>query len=199
MARGAKLFEEILFYVIIMSNRNENICANQREANCHIVGSNEKIIYPSYIMDKSKYPIPVPRKWYRDENSVNHPIPAPRRKHLLGGKMPILAPRTKINQKRKALKGYTKSYEIGIKSDKSALEQLQNTRLAISRYFGDIFSEIGGFKVVERLVVNFVKPENNEENRDSVFIDSGPQTVINSTAFLPTLNVSQLQIMARIA
>ena len=39
---------------------------------------------------------------------------------------------------------------------------------------------------------------NNEENWDSTFINSSPQTVINSTDFLPTLNMSQQQIMARI-
>ena len=32
------------------------------------------------------------------------------------------------------MKGYTKSYEIVIKNDKDILEQLQNTRLAISRF-----------------------------------------------------------------
>lgn len=84
-----------------------------------------------------KRPVPLPRKWYRDENGVKHPIPAPRKKK--GGKIPIPAPTTKIGEKRKALNGYTKSYEIGIKSNFSALEQLQNIRLAISRYFGDIF------------------------------------------------------------
>lgn len=51
---------------------------------------------------------------------------------------------------------------------------------------------------METLVVNFVKPMNNEESRDSIFMNSSPQTVINSTDFLPTLNMSQQQIMARI-
>lgn len=86
-------------------------------------------------MDNSKCPIPVPRKWCRDENGVKYPIPAPRRKCLLGGKISIPAPRTKIGEKRRALNSYTKSYEIGIESNFSALEQLQNTRLAISRYW----------------------------------------------------------------
>ena len=140
----------------------------------------------------------MPRKWCRDENGVKHPIPAPRRKHLLGGKISIPAPRTKIGEKRRALNGYTKSYEIGIESNFSVLEQLQNTRLATTRYFDHIFNQLGGFKFVETLVVNFVKPGNDEENRDSIFINSSQQTVINSTDFLPSLNMSQQQIMARI-
>ena len=61
----------------------------------------KKIAYPNYIMDNNKLsglafnlpqnkfiiveeatrPIPVPRKWYRDENDVWHPIPAPRKKN----------------------------------------------------------------------------------------------------------------------
>jgi len=38
------------------------------------------------------------------------------------------AKRTKIEQVAKALKGYTKSFEIGIKNNKDPLAQLQNTR-----------------------------------------------------------------------
>lgn len=141
------------------------------------------------IVEEASRPFPVPRKWYRDENGVRHPIPTPRKKK--GGKIPIPAPRTKIGYKRKALNVYTKSYEIVIKSNFIALEQLQNTRLAISRYFGDIFNQLREFKFVETLVLNFVKLMNNEENRDSIFVNSSPQTVINSTDFLPTLNMSQ--------
>ena len=51
---------------------------------------------------------------------------------------------------------------------------------------------------METLVVSFVKSGNDEENRNSIFKNSSPQTVINSTDFLPTLNMSQQQIMARI-
>ena len=59
----------------------------------------------------------------------------PRLKKQQSRPQPIPAPRTKITEKSKALKGYTKSYEIAIKNDKDILEQLQNTRLAISRFF----------------------------------------------------------------
>lgn len=67
------------------------------------------------IVEEAKRPVPLPRKWYRDENGVKHPIPAPRKKK--GGKIPIRTPRTKIGEKRKALNGYTKSYEMGINSN----------------------------------------------------------------------------------
>lgn len=47
--------------------------------------------------------------------------PIPIREILLGKSQPVLAPRTKINVMKRALKGYTKSYDIGVKSDKDAL------------------------------------------------------------------------------
>ena len=71
-----------------------------------------------------KRPIPTPRKSVRQmvhdyENNIiippkefgdgYKPIPLPRTKK------PIPLPRTKIEQTDKALKGYTKSYEINIK------------------------------------------------------------------------------------
>lgn len=50
---------------------------------------------------------------------------------------------------KKAVKGYIKSYDIGVNSDKSALEELQNTRLVVSRSFIDVLDKMKGFKFVE--------------------------------------------------
>ena len=86
---------------------------------------------------RRRTPIPAPRKMgvkqlirYFENNPIPpyRPIPAPRTKK----QQPVAAPRTKIGKKRRDLKGFTKSYEIGLKSDRDALVQLQNTRLAIS-------------------------------------------------------------------
>ena len=49
------------------------------------------------------------------------PIPAPRTKK----QQPVAAPRTKIGEKQRAHKGFTKSYEIALKNDRDALVQLQ--------------------------------------------------------------------------
>ena len=57
------------------------------------------------------------------------------------------SPRTRIGEKRMVLKGFTKSYEIVLKSDRDALVQLQNTRLAHSRLFNITLNEIKGFKI----------------------------------------------------
>lgn len=61
---------------------------------------------------------------------------------------PIPAPRTQITKTEKALKGYTKSFEISLKTDKDPLVHLQNTRLAIERLFGKILDDMKGFKFV---------------------------------------------------
>ena len=90
------------------------------------------------VREEARRPIPAPRKmWvkqlirYFENNDLYKP---PRPKKQQSRPQPIPAPRTKITGKSEALKGYTKSYEIAIKNDKDILEQLQNTRLAISRF-----------------------------------------------------------------
>jgi len=47
---------------------------------------------------------------------------------------PVPSPMTKIEQVAKAMRGYTKSFEIGIKNNKDPLAQLQNTRKAIEHH-----------------------------------------------------------------
>ena len=87
-------------------------------------------------------PIPTPRRnvqqlirhFEADPIPPYRPIPAPRMKK----QQPVPATRTRIGEKPRALKDFTKSYEIGLKSDRDALVQLQNTRLAISRLFNVI-------------------------------------------------------------
>ena len=92
---------------------------------------------------KPRGPIPTPRKSVKqmvqeyEDNIIlpplefrddYKPVPAPRTKK------PVPLPRTKIDQVAKALKGYTKSFEIGIKNTKDPLEQLQTTRKAIEHH-----------------------------------------------------------------
>ena len=119
------------------------------------------------------------------------PIPAPRTKK----QQPVAAPRTKIDEKRKALKGFTQSYEIGLKNDRDALVQLQNTRLAISRLFNTILNNTKGFKFVETLKVTFVKRKDDDNIYKSAYFNSRAQIVINSNDFLSSLQLSQQQIL----
>ena len=113
---------------------------------------------------KSKIPIPTPRKSVKQmvhnyENNIilpphefrDKPVPAPRIKK------PVPLPRTKIEQIDKALKGYTKSYEISIKNNKDPLIQLQNTRKAIEHHITSVLKSMKGLKFVETVKVTFKK------------------------------------------
>ena len=90
---------------------------------------------PSEFRDK---PVPAPRKNVKqmvqdyEDNIIqpplefrDKPVPLPRTKK------PVPLPRSKIEQVKKALKGYTKSFEISIINNKDPLTQLQNTRKAV--------------------------------------------------------------------
>ena len=93
---------------------------------------------------------------------------------------PVPALRTRIGEKRRALKGFTKSYEIGLKSDRDALVQWQNTRLAHSLLFKVILNEIKGFKFVEALKVTFVKRKDEHDIYKPAYFNSRAQIVIIS-------------------
>ena len=116
-------------------------------------------------------PIPTPRKSVKqmvkqyEDNIIlppaefrnNYkPIPAPRTKQN-GVKKPVPIPRTIIKQTDKALTGFTKSFEISIKSDQDPLAQMQNTRKAIEHRVITLLNEMKGLKYVETLKVTFEK------------------------------------------
>ena len=148
-------------------------------------------------------PIPKPRRnvqqliRYFENNPIPpyRPIPAPRTKK----QKPIAAPRTKISEKRRALKGFTKSYEIDLKTDRDALVQLQNTRLTISKLFNTILNNRKGFKFVETLKVTFVKRKDDDNIYKAAYFNSRAQIVINPNDFIPSLQLSQQQILNGIA
>ena len=148
-------------------------------------------------------PIPKPRRnvqhliRYFENNPIPpyRPIPAPRTKK----QQPIAAPRTKISEKRRALKGFTKSYEIDLKTDRDALVQLQNTRLAISKLFNTILNNTKGFKFVETLKVTFVKRKDDDNIYKPAYFNSRTQIVISPNNFIPSLQLSQQQILNGIA
>lgn len=108
---------------------------------------------------RRRIPIPTPRRnvqqliQHFEANPIPQytAIPAPRMKK----QQPVAAPRTRISEKRRALKGFTKSFEVSFRYDRDALVQLHNTRLAISQLFNVILSDTKGFKFVEK--VTFVK------------------------------------------
>ena len=151
------------------------------------------------LREEARRPIPAPRKTgvkqlirYFENNNLHkplrpnkqqsrpQPIPAPRTKK----QQPVAAPRTKIGEKQRTLKGFPKSYEIGLKTDRDALVQLQNTRLAISRLFNTILNNTKGFKFVETLKVTFVKRKGDDNIYKPAYFNNRAQIVINPNDFL---------------
>ena len=100
-----------------------------------------------------KRPVPAPRinvkQMVREyEDNIVPPVPKPRTI-----KTPVPLPRTKIEEVAVALKGYTMSFEIGIKYKKDPLQQLQNTRLAVERHIEKLLISMKGIKFVETLKI----------------------------------------------
>ena len=148
---------------------------------------------------QSRKPIPAPRKSVKqmvqdyEDNIIKPPIPKPRTKK------PAPLPRTKIEEVDKALKGYTKSFEIDIKNDKDPLIQLQNTRLAIRQHIKKIIIVMKGLKFVETLRVTFKKSAKDEIVYKTAYFNSKPQTIINNIEILEALQSSKDHILNIIA
>ena len=177
-----------------------------------IVVDNTKPV-PELRTYKPRRPIPTPRKSVKqmaeeyEENIIlpppefrdNYkPVPAPRTKqHTV--KKPVPTPRTKIEQTDKALKGYTKSYEISIKNNKDPLAQMQNTRNAIEHRVITLLNEMKGLKYVETLKVTFSKMSDGETVIKNAYFNSTPQTIINQIEINEALQMSKQQILNKIA
>ena len=121
------------------------------------------------------------------------PTPKPRTKK------PVPLPRTKIEQVAKALKGYTKSFEIGIKNNKDPLEQLQNTRKAVEYHIVKTLTSMKGLKFVETLRVTFKKSVKDKIEYKTTYFNSKAQTIITNVEIPGVLQTSKQQILNMIA
>ena len=146
-----------------------------------------------------KKPVPLPRKSVKqmvqeyEDNIILPPL------EFRDDYKPVPLPRTKIEQVAKALKGYTKSFEISIKSNKDPLTQLKNTRKAIEYHIIKILTSMKGLKFVETLRVTFKKLANNEIVQKTAYFNSKPQTIVNNTEIPEALQLSKQQILNMIA
>ena len=145
-----------------------------------------------------KRPTPLPRINVKQlaqdyEKNIITPVPKPRTIK------PVALPRTKIEEVAVALKGYTKSFEIGIKHKKDPLQQLQNTRLAVERHIEKLLISMKGIKFVETLRVTSKKMVNDEIVYDTAYFNSKPQTITNQTEILAALQKTQEEILNMIA
>ena len=157
---------------------------------------------------QSRKPIPAPRKSVKqmvqdyEDNIIEPPLefrddykPTPKPRN----KKPVSLPRTKIKQVDEALKGYTKSYEIGIKNDKDPLIQLQTTRKAIEYHIKKILPSMKGLKFVETLKVSFKKLEKDKNKDETPYFFSKPLTIINNTQISEAFQLSKDQILNMVA
>ena len=148
---------------------------------------------------KARPPVPTPRNkvnqlvQHYENNIIERPVPKPRTKK------PVSLPRTKIEQTDKALKGYTKSYEINIKNNKDPLMQLQNTRKAVAYHITSVLKSMKGLKFVETLRVTFTKISDSEIVYKTAYFNSPPQTIINDLEIAKSLQVSKQNILNQIA
>ena len=92
-----------------------------------------------------------------EDNIIQPPIPTPRTKKLSQIPIPIPEKRTIITQVEKALKNYTKSFNIQLRDKINPLIQLHKSRQAINHLFKNLLIQTKGFKFVETLQVNFIK------------------------------------------
>ena len=122
------------------------------------------------------------------------PIPAPRTKQN-AVKKPVPTPRTIIKQTDKALKGFTKSFEISIKNNKDPLAEMQNTRKVIEYSIISLLNEMKGLKYVETLKVTFNKISDGEIVEKPAYFNSIPQTIINQMEITDSLQMSKQNIL----
>ena len=163
---------------------------------------------------RTKKPVPTPRKSVKQmiqayEDNIKFrddykPIPKPRTKKPIPlprtkKPVPVPLPRTKIEQTNKALKDYTISYEISIKNNINPLAQFQNTRKAIKFHLNNVLTSMKGLKFVETLQVTFQKLSNDEIVCKTAYFNSAVQTIVNNLEVTESLQLSQQQILNKIA
>ena len=173
------------------------------------------------ISPKPMRPIPTPRKSIKDmvqqyEDDVispppqfrddYKPIPLPRTKKPLQApipalrtKKPVPKKRTIISQVEKALKGYTKSFDVELRDNKDPLLQLQKSRRAVEYLFNNQLVQTKGFKFVETLQVKFVKHSNDKKIQKNGYFNSATDLIINETDIKLAIQASQQQILNKIA
>ena len=194
------LTKDQLIELILKQSKKINILSQKRQIN--------DVIQPPLEFKDDYKPVPAPRRNVKqmvqdyEDNIIQpslefrddyKPVPLPRTKK------PVPLPRTKIEQVTKALKGYTKSFEISIINNKDPLTQLQNTRKAVEYHIMKILTSMKGLKFIETLTVTFKKFVNSEIVYKTAYFNSKPQTIINNVEIPEALQLSKEQILNIIA
>ena len=99
----------------------------------------------------------------------------------------------------KALKGYTKSYEIAIKHNKDPLKHLKRTRIILNSQIMKNLTSMKGLKFVETLKVTFKKLVKDGTSEKTAYFNSKAQADINNTEILEASQLTKQQILNMIA
>ena len=119
------------------------------------------------------------------------PVPKPRMKKMA----PVPTQRTQITEVARAFKGYTKSYEVGIKNETDPLIQMSSTRLAIAHFMKQLLTQMKGIKFIETLTIYFEQQKGNQTVSRIGYFNSKPKTITNANDFQESLDVNVEQIM----
>ena len=103
-----------------------------------------------------------------------------------------------FTQKEKALRGYTRSYEVGLTNRQDPLIQLQKTRSVIRKNLLKILNEMKGLKFNETLKIMFEKQNGDELIKEPAYLNAEKQTVTNDTEIAELLQITQQQILNKI-
>ena len=114
------------------------------------------------------------RKWLENINKVTEPT---------------------FTQKEQALRGFTKSYEIGLTNRQDPLIQLQNTRSVIKNNLLKVLNEMKGLKFNETLKITFEKQKGDELIEKEAYFNAKPQRVTNEEEIANLLQITQQQIV----
>ena len=112
---------------------------------------------------------------------------------------PVPLPRTNVELLNKALKGFTKSYEITIKNNKNPLAQLQNTRGVLAYHIKKMIKSMKGLKYVETLKITFEKFSGKEIMYKTAYFNTPAETIINNLEITESLKMSMETIINKIS
>ena len=112
----------------------------------------------------------------------------------------VIEPKTEATfaQKEKALRGFTRSYEISLINRQDPLIQLQNTRLLIKNNLLKVLKEMKGLKFNEVLKITFEKQKGDELIEEKPYFNTKKQTLTNDVEITNFLETTQQQIVNKI-
>ena len=100
-----------------------------------------------------------------------------------------------FTKKEQAMRGFTRSYEIGLTNRQDPLIQLQNTRSVIKNNLLKVLNEMKGLKFNETLKITFEKQKGDELIEKEAYFNAKSQTVTNDAYIDNLLQITQQQIV----